>query len=41
MLQIDPVQFLTQAIALSIWVVLAAAVYSVVENLLSARREKS
>jgi hypothetical protein len=33
MLQIDPVQFIIQAVALAAWVCLAAAIYSAVEKL--------
>jgi hypothetical protein len=40
MLQIDPIQFITQAIALSVWVMIAAAVYSVVEQLVDAQQDK-
>ena len=40
MLQIDPVQFITQAIALAVWVLLAAAVYSAVEQLVDAQQDK-
>jgi hypothetical protein len=40
MLQIDPIQFITQAIALSVWVCIAAAIYSVVEKLVDAQQDK-
>jgi hypothetical protein len=39
MLQIDPIQFITQAVALSVWVLIAAAVYSVVEKFVDARQD--
>jgi hypothetical protein len=41
MLQIDPIQFITQAVALSIWVVLAAGIYSVVEKLFVSDQDKT
>jgi hypothetical protein len=40
MLQIDPVQFLTQAIALAAWVCIAAAIYSVCERYFDAAGDK-
>jgi hypothetical protein len=39
MLQIDPIQFITQAVALAAWVCIAAAIYAVVERLIDARQD--
>ena len=39
MLQIDPLQFLFQAVALSAWVCIAAGLYSVVEKWLATNRD--
>ena len=36
MLQIDPVQFIQQVVVLAVWVLIVAAVYSVVEKRIDA-----
>jgi hypothetical protein len=41
MLQIDPIQFITQAVALAAWVCIAAAIYAAVEQFVDARQDKS